>query len=169
MTITRQLHSPPKESAKMNTMSLRTSRIATICSRATNGLVKGSKRQLVLPCFALANRPDSETRTFSSFARSDGTSKSSPFASNSSPITRTRARRKLKFVPQKAAVALTPKARNFFKALLESTSNPDVVGIMLNYHQSSTGEPRMVFSFDFAKTNQLTDQDEGYANADVKC
>jgi hypothetical protein len=62
---------------------------------------------------------------------------------------------------------LTPKARNFFKALLESISNPDVVGIMLNYHQSSTGEPRMVFSFDFAKRNQLTDQDEGYAKTDV--
>jgi hypothetical protein len=59
-------------------------------------------------------------------------------------------------------VALTPKARNFFRALLESTSDPEIVGIILNYHQSSSGEPRMVFSFDFVKADQLSSLDEGY-------
>lgn len=48
------------------------------------------------------------------------------------------------------------KARKFFKALLESKS--DAIGIMLNYHQSSTGEPRMVFSFDFV--TEVSPEDE---------
>jgi hypothetical protein len=68
---------------------------------------------------------------------------------------------KHKFIPQKAAVSMTPRARNFFRALLDNSSNPDVVGILLNYHQSSSGEPRMVFSFDFCRADQLSPLDEG--------
>lgn len=70
-------------------------------------------------------------------------------------------KRKRKFLPPKAAVKLTPKARKFFKALLERPSRPDIVGIMLNYSQASSGQPRMVFSFDFTTQDQITEQDEG--------
>lgn len=56
---------------------------------------------------------------------------------------------------------MTDKARNFFRALLE-VSKPDIIGIMLKYDQSSTGEPRMVFSFDFVRAGDLTPEDEGY-------
>mmetsp|Transcript_20817 Transcript_20817/g.34410 ORF Transcript_20817/g.34410 Transcript_20817/m.34410 type:complete len:208 (+) Transcript_20817:148-771(+) len=61
------------------------------------------------------------------------------------------------FVPLKAPVEMTETARQFFKALLDGKTN--VAGIMLNYHQSSTGEPRMVFSFDFA--TEVGPDDEG--------
>lgn len=66
------------------------------------------------------------------------------------------------FVPRKAPVEMTETARKFFKALLETKSDDDsIAGIMLNYNQSSTGEPRMVFSFDFVKTADLDADDEG--------
>lgn len=70
------------------------------------------------------------------------------------------------FVPRKAPVNLTETARTFFRSLLESSSSSSstsssVVGVMLNYHQSSTGEPRMVFSFDFVTAEQLSPEDEG--------
>jgi hypothetical protein len=93
-----------------------------------------------------------------SFSTSAGGKKTSPFASAPSPSDR---KVKHKFVPRKAAVAMTPEARNFFRALLDNSSNPDVMGILLNYHQSSSGEPRMVFSFDFCKAEQLSPMDEG--------
>lgn len=54
---------------------------------------------------------------------------------------------------------LTEKARTFFKALLES--NPEKAGVILNYDQSSTGEPRMVFSFDFVNKEGISGLDEG--------
>jgi hypothetical protein len=60
------------------------------------------------------------------------------------------------FVPLKAPVQMTETARKFFKALLET--KPEAIGIMLKYHQSSTGEPRMVFSFDFA--TEVSPEDE---------
>lgn len=66
------------------------------------------------------------------------------------------------FVPRKAPVALTETARTFFKALLETKQeDDDVAGILLNYQQSSSGEPRMVFSFDFVKKSELGPDDEG--------
>ena len=64
-----------------------------------------------------------------------------------------------KFVPRKAAVELTEKARMLFKKLLENHPSRD--GILLNYNQSSTGEPRMVFSFSFVNQDDLDEQDEG--------
>jgi len=67
----------------------------------------------------------------------------------------------LTFVPRKAPVALTEKARTFFRSLLKTNKKPSVAGIILNYHQSSTGEPRMVFSFDFVESTQLSPDDEG--------
>eukprot|EP00934_Nitzschia_sp_Nitz4_P004281 Nitzschia sp. Nitz4//scaffold2_size372955//163014//163658//NITZ4_000415-RA/size372955-processed-gene-0.418-mRNA-1//1//CDS//3329546754//4271//frame0 len=69
------------------------------------------------------------------------------------------AKGKKKFVPRKAAVELTDKARNFFKALLEN--NPSKAGIMLDYHQSTSGQPRMVFSFKFVTKDDITSEDEG--------
>ena len=68
-------------------------------------------------------------------------------------------KKKHKFVPRKAAVQLTENARLFFRKLLEA--NPNKAGIILNYHQASTGEPRMVFSFDFVTKDQLGPEDEG--------
>jgi hypothetical protein len=66
------------------------------------------------------------------------------------------------FVPRKAPVALTETARSFFKALLDTKQeDEDVAGILLNYQQSSSGEPRMVFSFDFVKKSELGPDDEG--------
>lgn len=55
---------------------------------------------------------------------------------------------------------MTPKARKFFTLLLE---NPpaDKIGVMLHYDQSNTGEPRMVFSFDFCSAADLGPDDEG--------
>ena len=76
-------------------------------------------------------------------------------------------------IPKKAPVNLTPKARQFFKALLQNKiqNNNDsinndkndaeeIVGILLQYQQSKTGEPRMVFTFDFVTQSQLGKKDE---------
>lgn len=55
-------------------------------------------------------------------------------------------------------MVLTEKARKFFKLLLENTGKD---GIMLNYQQASSGQPRMVFSFGFVTKDQLSEEDEG--------
>ena len=68
-------------------------------------------------------------------------------------------RKAKKFVPRKAAVELTDRARTLFQKLLENHPTRD--GILLNYNQSSTGEPRMVFSFSFVNEHELDEQDEG--------
>jgi len=34
-------------------------------------------------------------------------------------------------------------------------------GVMLNYGQASSGQPRMVFSFDFVSKDQIAENDEG--------
>lgn len=92
----------------------------------------------------------------SPFARSGSGDKPSSSSSSSS---NKRRKKKSKFIPRKAAVQLTEKARTLFKRLLES--NPSKDGILLNYQQSSTGEPRMVFSFSFVTKDQLVEEDEG--------
>jgi len=68
-------------------------------------------------------------------------------------------KKKRKYVPRKAAVEMTDKARKFFQRLLES--NPEKSGIMLNYTQASSGQPRMVFSFDFVAEDEIASDDEG--------
>lgn len=66
------------------------------------------------------------------------------------------------FVPRKAAVKLTEKARKFFKLLLENKPRDNVVGLMLKYHQSTSGMMRMVFSFDFVTESDIDpNTDEG--------
>ncbi|CAB9504632.1 expressed unknown protein [Seminavis robusta] len=89
---------------------------------------------------------------------------SSPFDTSSKESATTTAVKKSKrrkFVPPKAAVKLTDKARKFFKLLLENPPRPDIVGVMLNYDQASSGQPRMVFSFDFVSQDQIAEDDEG--------
>ena len=94
-----------------------------------------------------------------------GDSNNTPQSPLSSPLTNmsandpTRKSRKKKFVPRKAAVELTERARTLFQKLLENHPTRD--GILLNYNQSSTGEPRMVFSFSFVSKDELDEQDEG--------
>jgi hypothetical protein len=68
--------------------------------------------------------------------------------------------KKHNFVPKKAAVTMTKQAREFFRKLV--AMKPEKAGIILNYDQSKTGEPRMVFSFDFVSKEQLHPRDEGY-------
>lgn len=98
---------------------------------------------------------------------------SSPFSSkskkHSNSNSNTRKQRPSFRIPKKAPVNLTPKARQFFKALLQNkiqnnandkNSAEEIVGILLQYQQSKTGEPRMVFTFDFVTQNQLGKKDE---------
>jgi hypothetical protein len=82
---------------------------------------------------------------------------SSPFAGGGGPgQTNNRPRRRRKeFVPRKAAVELTERARLFFKKLLSNPPRAEIIGVLLNYDQSTTGEPRMVFSFSFVTANEL--------------
>jgi hypothetical protein len=84
----------------------------------------------------------------------------SPFDPSSTTSTpsapTTKAQKKLRsFVPRKAAVNLSDKSRTLFKRLLENPSRPEIVGVLLNYDQSGTGEPRMVFSFSFVTKEDL--------------
>mmetsp|Transcript_17166 Transcript_17166/g.26011 ORF Transcript_17166/g.26011 Transcript_17166/m.26011 type:complete len:198 (+) Transcript_17166:29-622(+) len=72
----------------------------------------------------------------------------------------TERKKKTSFVPLKAPVIMTEDTRIFFRKLLENQNDSDVVGIMLKYNQSSSGEPRMVFSFDFAKKSDIGPKEE---------
>ena len=90
----------------------------------------------------------------------------SPFDTASSPEQQQRGsgrkqKKATKFVPRKAAVKLTEKSRKFFRQLLANPPRPDIIGIQLLYQQSSTGEPRMVFSFRFVTAKDLGPMDEG--------
>lgn len=80
---------------------------------------------------------------------------------------------KLKAPPRKAAVNLTPSSRTFFKNILtqklanissddnDSDDKKKITGIMLNFQQSLTGQPRMVFTFEFVAQEDLDENDEG--------
>lgn len=85
---------------------------------------------------------------------------SSPFGNTTK--NKSNRRKKKRIIPRKAAVELTEKARTIFQKLLDNQPTKD--GILLNYKQSATGEPRMVFSFSFVSKEDLDDQDEGYVN-----
>jgi len=91
--------------------------------------------------------------------------KSSPFDKNPNADkavpSNKRLRKKREFIPRKAAVQLTDQARNYFKVLLENPPRPQIIGVMLSYHQSKTGEPRMVFAFDFVTEHDIGPDDEG--------
>ena len=64
------------------------------------------------------------------------------------------------FVPRKAALNLTPKARQFLKALLENAPD-DVIGVILKYQMSTAGQMKMVFAFEFVREHQIAQDDEG--------
>jgi hypothetical protein len=69
-----------------------------------------------------------QIRSFVSSTKLIATPASSPFdVEAAKPKTKKKKGRK-KFIPPKAAVELTPKARKFFKLLLENPPRPDVVG-----------------------------------------
>ncbi len=63
-------------------------------------------------------------------------------------------------IPRKAALSLTPKARDVFRRMISATGS---VGIVLKYEISSQHALRMAFKFDLVKdaNAELTDQDEG--------
>jgi hypothetical protein len=62
-------------------------------------------------------------------------------------------------IPRKAALNLTPKARETFRKLISAT---DSVGILLKYEISSQHALRMAFKFDLIKDlGELSSDDEG--------
>ena len=67
---------------------------------------------------------------------------------------------KKKMIPRKAALHLTPKARDIFHKLIEATSSE---GIILKYEMSSQHALRMAFKFDLVKDakKELSFDDEG--------
>lgn len=85
---------------------------------------------------------------------------SSPF-DQTNPSKAPTKRRRRKFVPRKAAVELTDRARDFFRRLLNHPPREEIIGIMLEYDQSKSGQPRMVFSFEFVTKDDITEDDEG--------
>ena len=87
---------------------------------------------------------------------------SSPSPFGNTTNNNSKRRKKKRIVPRKAAVELTEKARIIFQKLLDN--QPTKEGILLNYTQSATGEPRMVFSFSFVSKEELDEQDEGYVH-----
>ena len=87
---------------------------------------------------------------------------SSPSPFGNTTNNNSKRRKKKRIIPRKAAVELTEKARIIFQKLLDN--QPTKEGILLNYTQSATGEPRMVFSFSFVSKEELDEQDEGYVN-----
>lgn len=56
---------------------------------------------------------------------------------------------------RKDPVKLTETARSIFNMLLDNKPRNEIIGIMLNYNQSKTGEPRMVFSFNYVTSNEV--------------
>ncbi|KAK1738935.1 hypothetical protein QTG54_010251 [Skeletonema marinoi] len=82
---------------------------------------------------------------------------SSSFSSASGKATKNT---KNKMIPRKAALQLTPKAREIFRKLIEATSSE---GIKLKYEMSSQHALRMAFKFDLIKDvkKELSFEDEG--------
>ena len=127
-------------------------------------------------CSTFDQRRQYNPRQARSYSMSTSVS-SSPFSGGigdnhfSSPSTARKGNRRRRFIPRKAAVALTPKARTFFRSLLENVtsiqsdgeskqSDDAIIGIQLTYSQSTTGEPRMVFGFSFLRASALHPNDE---------
>jgi hypothetical protein len=66
------------------------------------------------------------------------------------PKQKKKRRSSLSLKARKPPVTLTAAARIFFQKLFSSESLRDgIVGIILDHHQSTSGEPRMVYSFRF--------------------
>ena len=71
--------------------------------------------------------------------------------------------KKTKMMPRKAALGLTPKARDLFQKIIAATSSE---GIILKYELSTQHALRMAFKFDLIKDmkTELTAQDEGWVS-----
>ena len=84
----------------------------------------------------------------------------SSFSSSSKAAAATTNLPKKKMIPRKAALHLTPKAREIFHKLIEATSSE---GIILKYEMSSQHALRMAFKFDLVKDakKELSFDDEG--------
>lgn len=113
----------------------------------------------------------SHTSSCISFLHNTSMSLTKEYFSTSSTISSTTSKKRKKIIPKRAPVKLTPKARKFFKDLIDmktkskenenSNKNENVIaGIILKYQQSNTGQPRMVFTFDYVAQNELSDRDE---------
>lgn len=123
--------------------------------------------RIIHRCFTCGTRPASlasspfdpeKTKTMSSpFARGGGPGQqqNTTATATTHAATNNQPRRRKEFVPRKAAVELTERARLFFKKLLSNPPRAEIIGLLLNYDQSTTGEPRMVFSFSFVTANDL--------------
>ena len=116
-------------------------------------VANGDESSRILPIRRSYPYRDQQNKMYRYYSASVPRKESSPFA-KAKPTGG-----KKKFVPRKAAVELTEKARTLFKKLLENQPSRD--GILLNYNQSSSGQPRMVFSFSFVSKDELHEQDEG--------
>lgn len=74
-----------------------------------------------------------------------------------------------KYIPRKAAVKLTENSRAIFKKMLQDPPRSNIIGIMLNYEQSKSGEPRMVYNFQFVTSADINDElDEGVSLEVIK-
>ena len=69
-------------------------------------------------------------------------------------------------VSRKDPVEITDLGRNFFITVLKTTSRPDIAGVMLRYQQHSSGDPRMVFSFDLVTSEDIHKLDEPVSLSD---
>jgi hypothetical protein len=105
--------------------------------------------------FVSQSLPVQQSSPFDPQSRADPSSASAP-----TPTTTKKKRKKKVFIPRKAAVSMNEKTRKFFKLLLENAPRKDIIGLMLHYDQSKTGEPRMVFSFGFVTAEELGPDDE---------
>lgn len=65
-----------------------------------------------------------------------------------------------RFIPRKAAVALTQNTRSLFKKLLQNRSQ-EGGGIILKLQHSTSGQPRLVFTLGFIEQNDVSETDEG--------
>jgi hypothetical protein len=85
----------------------------------------------------------------------DGTAEEATLSS-SLPKKRRRSAPSSRLKMRKPPVTLTAPARIFFRQLLMSTTiRDDVIGILLDYHQSTSGQPRMVYSFRFVTATDI--------------
>jgi len=134
----------------------------------TRGVLQPARRRgwaTSLLHHAIQQRATLATRTTPRLLSPPKVESESPFAKPSKAT-----KKKHAFVPRKAAVNLTDKARKFFKALLENPPRQDIVGVMLNYGPTkNVRELRMVFSFQFVTADEIDfQQDEGVSLELVK-
>ena len=120
--------------------------ISIAATKITSSTAPGVVRRP--PLLSLAVQEQQQQQSSLSF------SSSSPTKPTSSSTSRK------KMIPRKAALHITPKAREIFRKLIEATSSE---GIILKYETSSQHALRMAFKFDLVKDvkRELSFDDEG--------